>query len=165
MNTIGLAKEIEQQGYEHYLKLAEATPVREISGIFQLLAREELRHLEIFSAIEKERPFPPVEDSETAGHAKKVFESMADHFKTAGVPAFNHDDALEKALQFEQKSITFYSELLEGNESAGAPDREVLNTIIAQERIHARLITSLMDFFRHPGEWLENAEWRHADEF
>lgn len=165
MDVLGLAKEIEQQGYEHYMNLADSTPVREISGIFKLLAREEKNHFEIFAAIEKNSVVPPAEDSEIVEHAEKVFQSLSDHFKTAGVPAFDHDDAFEKALQFENKSIRFYSEIISGKEFTDESNKAVLLYIIAQERMHARLISSLMEFFRHPGEWLENAEWRHIDDY
>ena len=48
---------------------------------------------------------------------------------------------------------------------ATEPQRTVLKNIIHQEKGHALLISSLMEFNRAPGEWLENAEWYHIDEF
>jgi len=139
MNIFTIAKDIEQQGFEHYL--------------------------EIFTAIEKKSVVPPVGNSPLAEQAKKAFQSISEHFKTAGIPAIDHDDAFEKALEFENKSIQFYTEMQSGKEFADESNKSVLLYIISQEQMHARLITSLMEFFRHPGEWLENAEWNHLDDY
>ena len=165
MIFLSFAKEIERKGFEHYTRLADATRVREIAGLFRYLAREEKRHLEIFESWEKKSALPPVENSGISKHAAKAFEILSEQFKTAGVPAINHDDAYEKALEFENKSIRFYTEALSGNEVSDESQRAVLESIIDQEKTHARLITSLMEFQRHPGEWLENAEWHHSDEY
>ena len=165
MNFLHLAQEIELQGFNHYNKLADATPVKEISGIFRFLAREEKRHLEIFEALDRNADIPAVEDTGISEYAAKAFEDLSGHFKTAGVPALSHNDAYEKALGFEDKSIRFYTDALNGNDLSDESQRTVLESIIEQEKKHARLITSLMEFQRHPGEWLENAEWRHIDAY
>lgn len=165
MIFLSFAKEIERKGFEHYTRLADATQVREIAGIFRYLAREEKRHLEIFESWERGRALPPIENSGISKHATKAFEILSEHFKTAGVPAINHDDAYKKALEFENKSIRFYTEALSGNEVSDESQRTILESIINQEKTHARLITSLMEFQRHSGEWLENAEWHHSEEY
>ncbi|MBN1309755.1 MAG: ferritin family protein [Chitinispirillaceae bacterium] len=165
MIFLHFSKEIERKGLEYYNKLADATQIREIAGIFRYLAREEKRHYEIFESWEKEGVLPPVENSGISKHATTAFEVLSEHFKTAGVPAINHGDAYEKALEFENKSIRFYTEALNGIEVSDESQRAILESIIDQEKTHARLITSLMEFQRHPGEWLENVEWRHAEKY
>ncbi|MBN1578855.1 MAG: ferritin family protein [Chitinispirillaceae bacterium] len=165
MIFLNFAKEVERKGFEHYTKLADATPVREIAGIFLFLAREEKRHLEIFEAWDKGAAIPSIEDFGISKHAVKAFQILSEHFKTAGTPAINHDDAYEKALEFENKSIRFYTEALNGNAVSDESQKTILESIIDQEKTHARLITSLMEFQRHPGEWLENAEFRHPDDY
>jgi len=73
----------------------------------------------------------------------------------------------EKALALEKQSIALYEEQLpllgEGPDTAS--QRSVLNSILAQEKGHADLIVSLMELNRYPGEWLENAEFYHIDEY
>jgi rubrerythrin len=165
MDFINFAKELERKGSEHYTSIAEASTVKEISGIFKLLAREEQRHFDLFDALGSNRSMPPVDDPEISGEVNTIFAAMTQQFKNSGVPAFDHDEALEKALQFENESIRFYTEALTAASPEDTATKNLLTAILAQEHKHTRFITSLMEFLRHPGEWLENAEWHHTDVF
>ena len=165
MDFLNVAQQIERQGILHYSMLAEKTQVREISGIFQFLAREEKRHLEIFEALAQKTDPPSIEIIGLLADPKKAFESLTEHFKTSGVPVISYDEAYEKALGFENESISLYMDALADPVFSEGPQGKLLQSIIDQEKKHARLISSLMEFLRHPGEWLENAEWHNAEEY
>lgn len=150
---------------EHYRDLIKSTQPRELAGIFDFLAKEEERHFNLFAAWEKMPELLENDDSAISEYAEKTFLALADHFETVGVPAIDHGDAYKKALEFENKSVQFYTDVLNGNSITNKTQRAILREIIDQEQLHARLIVSLMEFQRHPEEWLENAEWRHAEEF
>jgi rubrerythrin len=164
---LALAKQIEVLGRDHYAGLAKEIPVAEISGIFKFLADEEQRHYDIFDAWEKKALLPSIVNTQVLVKARKVFMKLSEQFREAGLPAKNYYDAYEKALAFENRSAALYEEQLTQIEiSAGTEYRRtVLKNIIFQEKAHARFLTSLMEFNRSPGEWLENAEWYHLDEF
>lgn len=161
------AKQIELQGKDHYSKLAKDIPVPEISGIFRFLADEEQRHYDIFDAWQKNALLPHIVNAQILVKSQKAFQKLWEQFREAGLPAMDYYDAYEKALAFENKSAALYESQLSAIEISVATDgqRTVLKNIIHQERAHALFITCLMEFNRSPGEWLENAEWYHLDEF
>jgi rubrerythrin len=165
MNFLRFAKTMELQSLKQYRELAEGTQSREIAGIFNFLAEEEEKHFNIFDAWERMDNLPTDEDSGISEYAKKVFQTLADRFRTTGVSAIDRDDAYVKALGFESESIQFYTDTLNGKEITDETQRTILKNIIDQEKRHAWLITSLMEFQRHPGEWLENAEWNHSEAY
>ncbi|HMD67895.1 MAG TPA: ferritin family protein [Chitinivibrionales bacterium] len=163
MNMLDLAIEIETEGMKFYAKLAEQTPNREISGIFHFFLMEEKRHHDIFDAWEKNIVAPPLENIHLAAKAGKVFRSLSEGFDRAGVPAIDHEDAYKKALTLEKKSISFYEDMQKDVDDE--EQKMVLALIIQQERTHATIINQLMEFQRHPNEWLENAEWNHYEDY
>jgi rubrerythrin len=165
MNFLQVAKEIEQQGCDHYNALADNESTREFAGIFRFLAAEEIRHFQIFDAMDKKTALPPVETTDVVAYAKKIFQSLSEQFKASGGSSANYEEVYEKALQFENKSIEFYTRAIDENLFTGEADQQILLDIIRQENIHAKLISGLMEFLRHPGEWLENAEFFHSEEF
>lgn len=165
MDFLETAKEIERQGYRQYLNLAVKTPVREIGGIFEFLAGEEMKHLAIFESLDRNENPPVVEDSGIIEYATATLERLSEQFKLAGAPAIDYEDAYGKALELELKSVEFYTNALNEAVLEGTDRQSVLLAIIEQEKLHARLISSIMELLRHPGEWLENAEWYHLDEF
>lgn len=163
MDILDFAMDIEAEGMALYADLAEKTPQREIAGIFGFFEKEEKRHYEIFEAWKKNINAPPLEETDLPGKAEEVFKNLSQQFITAGTPATDHEDAYKKALGIEEKSIKFYSGM-----QADMEDEEqklVIALIIQQEHTHVRLINQLMEFQRHPNEWLENAEWNHYEEY
>lgn len=161
------AKQIEIQGKDHYSMLAKDIPVPEISGIFRFLADEEQRHYDIFDAWQKNALLPQIVNAQILVKSQKAFQKLWEQFREAGLPAMDYYKAYEKALAFENKSAALYErQLSEAEISLGTDQQQtVLKNIIHQERAHALFITCLMEFNRAPGEWLENAEWYHLDEF
>ncbi|MBD3346192.1 MAG: hypothetical protein GF401_14135 [Chitinivibrionales bacterium] len=167
MDILDYAKEIESQGIEHYSNLAKEVELKELESIFEFLVREEKRHYEIFDSWQKESAVPSVDNTGILTQAKGAFQKLSDHFKTASFVAIDRDEAYNKALEFENKSISLYTDALDklGDGMNDGKYRDTLKSIIDQEKKHARLITSLKEFQRHPGEWLENAEWYHFDQY
>ena len=147
------------------MNLAEKTPVREIRGIFKFLAAEELKHLSYFESLAGDENIPLAEDSKLADLVTETFNELSEQFRLAGVPAINYEDTYDKALELEVNSIEFYSNALREAELKTATRQGVLLTIIEQEKMHAKLLSSILKLLRHPNEWLENAEWHHLVEF
>lgn len=164
MGFLDFAKEIETQGAEQYSNLAAAMPVRELSAIFKFMAEEEKRHYDLFDSWQRKAKTPSLPDGAILGKAKDAFASLADHFMVNHYfPPINYEQAYDKALLLENKSIALYEEALPKVQDP--ENQSVLKMIIDQEHAHARFITALMEFLRHPGQWLENAEWHHLEEY
>lgn len=166
MDFLDFAKEIETRGIEQYSLLANTMQVKELSGIFAYMADQEKLHYELFDSWQRNghggTQELPVET--VLGKAKDAFENLAGHFNVRNfIAPNNYEHAYKQALEFENKSIALYEETLPKMDDDN--QRSVLKLIIDQEKAHARYITVLMEFLRHPGEWLENAEWHHLEEF
>ena len=167
MDFLDFAKEIETRGREQYSVLARTMQIRELSGIFEFMAEQEQRHYELFDYWQRNNSEVSASNlpAETViGQAKSAFERIAGHFSERNfVPPIDYEQAYKQALEFENRSIALYEEALP--KIMDDRRKKPLKSIIEQEHAHARFITSLMDFLRHPGEWLENAEWDHLDEY
>lgn len=163
MDFLDFAKKIESDGIALYKKLAIECSSEDLAGIFRFLAAEEFRHYEIFDAWQKQIESPDADSTLILGDPEELFKKATVAFSTLGVPAINYSDAYRKALTFEQESLKKYESALDLLDDEN--EKKQMMVIIEQEKIHVHLLTSLIDFSRHPGEWLENAEISHADEY
>ena len=167
MDFLDFAKEIETRGIEQYNLLAQTMQLRELCSVFEFMADQERRHYEVFDSWQRNgaaanAPEIPVET--VLGRAGDAFELISGHFiPDKFIPPINYGQAYEQALEFENRSIALYEETLP--RIGDGTWKSVLKLIVEQEKAHAQFITDLMDFLRHPGEWLENAEWRHQEEY
>ena len=165
MDILELACEIEVKGEQLYRDLAAQSPVKEISSIFDFLAGEEMLHFELLRAMSQKTTLPPIKKSSILNDSKAAFKILSEQFTKPGTIAIDREYALGTALELESKSVSLYEKAIA--EITIDPDNEcscqVLKQLIEQEKNHVRLVSALMDFQRHPYEWLENAEWRHLD--
>ncbi len=162
MDVLEIAKNIEKEGIEHYTELAETTTLKELAGIFKFLADEEQKHYNTFNAYQNSQSEPEFESIDIIAKAKTIFESFANVFKTSET-IYDYEAAYQKALTLEEKSITFYEELLSKNQD----DKQstIIKFVLEEEKNHKKVIGAIIDFVKRPKEWLENAEWNHLDEY
>lgn len=162
MDILEVAQKMEQEGIAYYSKLASETPVSELKGVFNFLAKEEQRHLEIFQAFAAEKTANGTGDSTSAmKEVKKIFEQLTTSFTLPEI-VYDYEAAYRKALSMEEKTVKYYSEMLA---SIDANRRETLEFIISQEKAHVKLFEALIDFVGNPKAWLENSEWNHLDTY
>ena len=62
-------------------------------------------------------------------------------------------------------SKKFY--LQKSDEAQDGQTKAVLNLLAAEEANHVRIMENIVEFVSRaePGNWLENAEWHHLDEY
>jgi rubrerythrin len=161
-NVLETAMELEQKSVELYATLARQTESAELASVFRFLADEEKSHCAVINAWRAHAPAPAPGDGEVPHGFDAVFKKLSEQFDRSNAPPLHYHQAYEKALAFEEKAVGFYTELLkEGSEERNT----VIMKIIDQENGHAHFLRNLLEFLRNPGEWLENAEWRHAEEY
>ena len=166
MDLLSQAKELEKNAITFYEDLAKSSKTREFTGIFLNLAREEHNHYEIFDAWRKKEPLPEIQTGILKlEDVKKTFEGLTGQFQVTSGEFFSRSQIFTLAIELERKSINLYRGFLESSDPDIAVHREILERILAQEENHIKTIAALAGFLRHPGEWLENAEFHHADEF
>jgi rubrerythrin len=165
MDFLDAAKEIETRGMEQYSALAQTMQDKELSAIFDFMADQEERHYELFDSWQRNGTVPTGLPGETVlGKAKDAFENLAVNFSGRNfVPPINYEQVYKQAMEFENRSIVLYEEAFQKSDDDGR--KWLLKLIVEQEKAHAQFITALLEFLHHPGEWLENAEWRHLDEY
>lgn len=165
MDFLDFAKEIEKQGIEQYSVLAHTLQVNDLRGIFEFMADQEKRHYDLFDSWQQNGVATlelPVET--VLGKAKDAFEHLAGHFMDKNfISPINYEQAYKQALELENRSIVLYEEAFPKIKDDGR--KRLLKLVVEQEKAHAQFITALMEFLHHPGEWLENAEWNHLDEY
>ncbi|GAB4277048.1 MAG: ferritin family protein [Candidatus Rifleibacteriota bacterium] len=150
-----LAIQIEKNGKEYFLGMAEKTQNPDVRDIFTYLANEEQSHLENFVKI-REKLSESKDEIEIAdeyntpemyGYLKamfdgrvfpnlKTYEEIASEIKT-------DEQAVYHAISFEKDTVLFFSEILS---MLGEKDenRPLILELIRQEKIHiARLFTLL----------------------
>jgi rubrerythrin len=160
MGALDLAKEIELKSKAHYLKQVDQGP-EQLKGIFQVLANEEQHHYDLFCSIESGKSNIELNSQQLQEKAKTVFDKISRNFSRFD-PIADAESAYRKAYNFEKESISYYQTLLNVNTDPG--EKKILEFIINQEKIHARLMDNLILLAQSPKIWLENAEWNHLDD-
>jgi rubrerythrin len=166
MDLLSIAKELENSAVLFYQDLAKSSKVGEFSGIFTDLAREEQKHFEVFEKWQKNERLPDLENIvPLATDTATVAEYLSKQSKAGTGEFASRSQIFKIAVDLEKKSIAHYRRLIESSDSGVSAHRPLVERIIAQEENHIRVITALAEFLRHPGEWLENAEFNHRDEY
>jgi len=161
MDIFEFALEKEQLAHETYKKLAQAAPSDSIRGILNLLAHEELKHVDMVRALQQNQSVD-IPATQLLGEAKKVFEKIS----TAGETFdFNISDTdlYKKARQIELDARDYYKA------RAAQTDNEeltgILNRLAAEEQKHYVLVDNLCQFIERPQSYLEDAEFNHLDNY
>ena len=84
-------------------------------------------------------------------------------------------DIYQFAMQMERDGEKYYRELIEkesrqfylekANEVEGETQKRLLLKLGEEEQKHEFLMENLVEFITRPETWIENAEWRHLDEY
>lgn len=74
-------------------------------------------------------------------------------------------EAYRKAMVIEEESRKFYSD--KASEAGEEETRHILLRLAGEEEKHFRIMKNIAEFVARPepGNWLENAEWHHLDEY
>ncbi len=163
MDLLDFACSIEQESIDFYSKMSSQEIASDLSGILLFLVEEEKRHYEIMASWRNNTDAPKIKNSNVIlMEPAKVFKQLSDHFQKDGILATHYYNLYEKAWNFEGKSVRFYSSIIR-RFTDGKID--LLKKIVDQETNHAVFFRNMLEFLRHPGEWLENAEWYHLDAY
>lgn len=160
-DALEIAKTIEKEAREQYLRLAESTVHREVAGVFRFLADEEEKHYTMFERMQKNLPVEPSKPSDLLLKAKSVLKSIS--IENSPPASGDAETSYQKALELENRSVEFYEKLAENK--VAAEQAGVVALILGEERKHVRLMEEMIQFVLRPKLWLENAEWNHLDEY
>ncbi len=164
MNIYEFAMQMEKDGENYYRKLAGQSKEPGLKKIFTMLADDEVYHYQLVERLGKGQRENPV-DSGILENVKNVFVSMKEIKEELHIDTTKAANEFRKACTIEEKSRDFYQEKAEQVEDA--QEKEILLYLAKWEDGHLRIIENIVEFVSRPepGNWLENAEWHHLDEY
>jgi rubrerythrin len=155
-DAILTAIQMEKDGYSFYMKAAAQTNSDMGRSIFQSLASDEQRHLDVFQKM--------FENKVSQTEWKNLVESSK---KYAKIPIFPTDlkdapgidadstelDALRMAMDSEKEAIEYYDKIKEKIEDKDV--KNVIDEIIDQEKNHYSLLENEFNHINSTGYWFE----------
>jgi rubrerythrin len=138
---------IERNGMAFYQALAGKTGNRDVKDIYNHLAGEEKKHLDIFQGMSDSlgQAKPPENYTEEYMLYLKslvdntVFSNITEAQQKAD-KVFNKIEALDTGIRAEKDSILFYTEL---QNLVKEPDRKIVLNILDEEKKHLRQLSEL----------------------
>ncbi|WP_446010739.1 ferritin-like domain-containing protein [Candidatus Electrothrix sp.] len=164
MNIYEYAMQMEKDGEEFYRELADNCKVKGIKKILTMLANEEAKHFKMIAKLQEKAGNLLLTETTILDGVKNIFTSMKEE---KGELFFDVSDleAYRKAMVIEEESRKFYSD--KASEASEEETRHILLRLASEEEKHFRIMKNIAEFVARPepGNWLENAEWHHLDEY
>jgi rubrerythrin len=160
MDILEFAMQMELDGRNFYLGLADKAEDEGVGQILEMLAGDEMKHYTTLEELKVKEP--KMIDTEILSSAKNVFKEIKDKGGEKTFPSAQID-LYKKAQEIEQKSRNFY--LDKAKEVKKAYEKDLFNRLAAEEMKHYVLLDNIIGYVSKPKTWLENAEWYHLDEY
>lgn len=156
--VLASATQLEMDGRQFYLDLAENAPNPLAEKMFTSLAEDEKKHLQWLEMINNgERP-EVSSIGDTYARLQKIFADAPSIVRENAKSSKDDTEALQTALQFEKKSIDAYREW-----ASNADDEEVrklCEKLVDFEKGHWDIITSTIRYLDETGNWfMEEENW------
>ncbi len=156
VEALQLAIETEKKGYRFYRVASESTSDPKGKEVFSQLARDEIEHMGVFTtlyaSVTNDEPWLTYEEAlDKFGEAKPDEEIFPDE-PIKGEEGFNDLKALEEALEFEKKAVSFY----QGQVQKVTEDRarSFYEKLVEIEEGHVKIIQAEIDSLSGTGFWL-----------
>jgi rubrerythrin len=161
MNVYEFAIKMEQDGEKYYRSLNSHIDHRGLSSLLNALADDEVKHAQVLQAMASGSNGKQMPESSVLSTAKNVFQEIID---SDNIPDADSDiiSLLEKALELERQSEQFYLE--KEREITELDDRQIFQSIAAEEKKHYCLIEELIAFHQQPRSYLESGEFGKLDQ-
>lgn len=160
MDILEIAMKMEIDGQQFYLKGADQASNKELKKIYQTLADEEDRHLQIFRKM-KESDLATASKlvsgpSPTVKLAKNIFQELSDK----GVTSLGNESEKSvwtDALRLEEQAVEMYSG--HAKDEKDAERKTLWERIADEERNHVHLISNIISFMVDPSGYAQSAQF------
>lgn len=160
MNVFDFAIKMEEDGRRLYEKLAQEADEPELRAIFTLLAEEERKHREVFTAM-KNGEDPMMADSAVLDNARSAFQKLLE--KDPADILSNDPDGYHHSIEAEEAYINTYEEMARKEKNAHAA--RLLLQIAEEEKAHLRIMENIFDFVESPRSFLVSGEFANLAEY
>jgi rubrerythrin len=163
LDIIQYAMEMEKDGEKLYREMASSVGDKGLASILIGLADSEVRHFEVLEKLQKGLSAQLPKDT-FPEKAKNIFRKMQEEEVRIDSDA-KHTELYSRAMDLEAKTWEFY--LSRAAEMEDPVAKNVLQLISEEEKRHYRILETIVEMLTRaePGNWLENAEWFHFDEY
>jgi rubrerythrin len=164
-NAIKEAIRLEINGRNFFNHAAEMTHNEHGKKMFQKLAEEEVKHIEVFSKlfteVLKEADWKKYVRAEELRGESPLIEKLKERMK--GAEGKSETQALSIGMELEENAIRFFQK------AAGEVDdpaaSEIFRKISEEEKFHYDLLQAQHDSLTNSGFWLDSAEFRMDGKF
>ena len=155
-DAILTAIQMEKDGFSFYTKAAAQTKSDMGRTIFESLAADEQRHLNVFQKMFEEK-VGESEWNDLVNSSKKYAKIPIFPTDLKDAPGMDPDsteiDALRMAMDAEKEAIEYYNKILENLK--GEELKNIINEIIEQEKNHYSLLEKEFNHINSTGYWFE----------
>jgi rubrerythrin len=165
MNIYQFAMQMEKDGEDFYRRLATEATVSGLAKIFTMLADEEVKHYAVVVLLSRKEKNPHLAETAILENVKNVFSSMRDEKEQLAIDSTAVTVSYRKACAIEAASEEFYRG--KAGQSEDENERRIFSRLAGEEANHLRIMENILEFVSRPepGNWLENSEWHHLDEY
>ncbi len=165
MDIYEFAMQMEKDGENYYRELMNGCKTPGLKKIFTLLADEEAKHYTFLERLRQKKGLSQTVETPILQNVKNIFLEMKTGKQHPDTETIHAKDAFIKARDIEEASRKFYQEKAEEVQDAEA--KSLLQTLAKVEERHFRIMENIIEFISRPepGNWLENAEWHHLEEY
>jgi rubrerythrin len=160
MDIFEFAMQMEKDGEKYYRDLAEKVSDEGVSRIFLMMADDEVKHYNILAHMKS--GMPEMESTQVLSKARNIFGELRSKQGSFDF-GIAQKDALQKALEIEERSEKFYTE--KSGEVKSEDQKALLLRIADEERRHVHLLDHMIEFFNRPSTWLDNAEFSNIEDY
>lgn len=160
MGLIDEAIALEERAETNYRSAAETTSDASAAKILVLLADQEAEHARALRVM----------NVGSVGSAESLVEAGIDWIGgviegAGGVisPDSALRDVLQRSMEIERATEVFYRE--RGREAADRSVADLFSRLATIERVHYLFVSSLVEYFDRPTEWVESAEFGLRDAY
>jgi len=162
MSVLDDAISLEQRAMQFYCQTKDQLSDPSAKKILDLLANEEQKHAAALNAM-KTGVYGNLETPALLKEVRGLVEGAVQKGQAVILQDASMRGILQRAMEVEQTTERFY------REHAGEEDdqklSELFNHLAAQEAEHYLLVSSLVEYFDRPVEWVESAEFGLRPEY
>ena len=150
MNAIEIARKMETDAIRFYTEAAGKTQYPAGKKMFETVAIDEKRHLEIVNKLLKGLEIH-MEDVHPMNTIKTVFEAMKEKMMERVQATTDELEAFKIAMQMEKEGIEFYKKLL--SEAKPGKEKMLFEKLIREEEQHFAIFENTYNFLLDTGNW------------
>jgi len=165
MNIYQFAMQMEKDGENYYRLLAKECTVSGLAKIFLMLADEEVKHYNVIERLSRKEKNPQLVAARILENVKNIFVTMQAAKEDLRIDTTKAASEYRKACALEEMSQKFYLE--KAGLVEDGYERQIFLRLAKEEGNHLRIMENIVEFVSRPepGNWLENAEWHHLNEY